>query len=128
MSKVKIVAIISNPTMLHTASHKWMDLNPSVENKETNTLAVIGRDITFHGFSGGLVIDFDGGHKAEKGFSYTIVIKGGFAELIFKGDKEDYGFGDIRQILDGIEISQEVEITDLVITAMPWPSASKWSL
>ena len=121
MSKVKIIAINSNPGILHASSEKRLEANTSVKNEDNNTMAVIGRDIVFHGTSGGLFINFDGGYKTDKGFTYTILLKGGFAELIFKGNRQDYGYGDIRQILDGIEISEKVEITSIVFARMAWP-------
>lgn len=119
MNIVQITTVVTDTSKLEANGKKWIESFSSlVENDNEMTLreGVVAKktnEVTF--------IEFGGGPTVKNGFSYEFSAYGNDTKLVYLGAEQDFGHGDIRQLIGDCEVSPLVQVLHLTVENKAWP-------
>ena len=123
MQKVIITTTVKNSEAVCEGFEAWAKAMGVESLGDSNEVKVPNRQIVIRRMDRQtiLCVDFDGGYTVDAGFTYEFNLQDEDMKMVFKGHERDYGYGDIRHIMSGCEVSEVVEITNLVLATKIWP-------
>lgn len=122
MQKVIITTVVKNSEAVCKGFKAWARTVGIETLDDSNEIKVPYRKIVIRRMDRQtiLCVDFDGGYTVEAGFTYEFNLQDEDMKMVFKGHERDYGYGEIRHILAGCEVSELVEVTNLVLATKVW--------
>lgn len=120
MNIVQITTIVFDNKRLDKAAEAWLKPQEVSAVENGNTLQ-LRPGVVLKRCDSSRIVEFGGGPSVKGGFSYEFSEFGNDARMVYVGAEDDYGYGDIRQLVGDCEVSESAIIQHLTVQTKAWP-------